>query len=176
MKKNLIFLFVVLQSMLIATNASSQNTVNVSGGTATLNGNTYEYSIGEMVLTHTVHHASLIVTQGFLQPDNHTTRTLGNQTTPALNTSGTQINVYPNPTSNTLLIDLLEEKAGTYQLAIYDASGRVIQNSRGDLQIGPNQLMVNLTGVASGNYYLLLSKPNALGHLEEYSYRIQKIN
>lgn len=176
MKKSIVLSLALLATVLFANNVYSQHTLNVSGGSATLQGNTYEYAIGEMTLVHTAHHPSLIITQGFLQPHD------GEVTSPSANPGSTlsslsdQIRVYPNPTTNIVYLELQESQAGNYQLDVYDAAGRILHSSEGALQVGSNKLSVNLETYASGNYYLFLHKPNTLGVMDNYSYQIQKIN
>ncbi|MEZ5047343.1 MAG: hypothetical protein R2831_10170 [Chitinophagaceae bacterium] len=44
--------------------------MNVASHTATIQGMTFDYSIGEMALISTEHQSKLIITQGLLQPSN----------------------------------------------------------------------------------------------------------
>ena len=64
-------------------------------------------------------------------------------------------NIYPNPTSDVLLIDV---KAGRYQLTLTDVSGKQIWNKR----YNPNETL-DLTGLAKGIYFLTIFNEEVKG-------------
>ena len=102
-KVNLILVFVAFFSVM-SLNAFCQQAINVSGHSATINGLKFDYSIGEMTLVTTEKNATLIVTQGLLQPNSSGS---GANTNPG-NTNislSDLIKVYPNPTDNILFVE-----------------------------------------------------------------------
>jgi len=161
---------------LLSTGAYCQQTINVSGHSATVNGMKFDYSIGEMTLVSTEKNANLIVTQGFLQPNSSGSG--ANQSNPGSNPlSGTDlVKVYPNPTENILFVESLENADAQISYQLFDASGKIVLSEKIEWKAGPNKLSLDLKNYAAGAYYLMIRKPNASGTVENYSYKIQKTN
>ena len=161
---------------LFASDVFSQQTLNVAGNSAKINGMTFEYSIGEMTIVSTERNANLIVTQGMLQPSSQTDKP---QTSPGannLNDLADQIKVYPNPTQNMLFVETYESQIGDYSYQLFDGVGKIILSQSGQTVIGLNKFSLDLQSFAGGNYYLMLRKLGQSGEAENYSYKIQKLN
>lgn len=157
-------------------NAYSQQTLNVAGNSANINGMLFDYSIGEMTIVSTDRNANLIVTQGMLQPlgsGSVANDAPGNTT---LSDLSENIKVYPNPTQNILFVETYETQVADYSYQLMDGLGKVVLNKEGQTQIGLNKFVLDLQSYASGNYYLMIRKPNPTGQLENYSFKIQKMN
>ncbi len=160
---------------LLSTSAFCQNTLNVSSHSATINGATFDYSIGEMTLVSTERNANLIVTQGLLQPNGSRN---GTQAQPG-NTqivSSDLIKVYPNPTENILNVESFENAEAAISYQLFDATGKVVLSENAIWQAGTNKVTLDLKNYAAGSYYLMIRKPNANGIIENFSYKIQKTN
>ena len=160
---------------LMSTTAFSQQAINVSSHSATINGLKFDYSIGEMTLVTTERNANLIVTQGLLQPigsGSGATANPGN-TSIALNDA---IKVYPNPTENILFVESIENADADISYQLFDATGKIVLSEKISWKAGPNKFSLDLKNYAAGAYYLMIRKPNAQGNMENFSYKIQKTN
>ncbi|MBK7692311.1 MAG: T9SS type A sorting domain-containing protein [Bacteroidetes bacterium] len=160
---------------LMSSSAFCQHTLNVSSHSATINGATFDYSIGEMTLVSTERNANLIVTQGLLQP---TGSRSGTQAQPG-NTqiaTGDIMKVYPNPTENILNVESFENVETSISYQLFDATGKVVRSENLIWHAGTNKVSLDLKNYAAGSYYLIIRKPNANGILENFSYKIQKTN
>lgn len=172
--KILFIYFLVLQFLVKSVEA--QSSLNVSSNILTIRDNVYEYSIGEMALVSTERNANLIVTQGLLQPYNSgnvANDAAGNST---LSDLSDNIKVYPNPTQNSLFVETYETQVADYSYQLMDGLGKVVLNKEGQTQVGLNKFVLDLQNLAAGTYYLMIRKPNPTGQLENYSFKIQKVN
>ncbi len=150
MKRTLLILL-----MLAAIGAQAQSigpkTLNATGGTVTISGNTYEWSVGEMTVINTASSSTLVVTQGVLQP---TTPTTGIKKTESF--TAQQLKVYPTPTQNTLFIQPDFNKSGQLQCYVTDAAGKEILKHEANLQTGNEKQQINMESLAAGNYMLVV--------------------
>ena len=176
MQKPILKTALLVSFTLFTSDVFSQQTLNVAGNSAKINGMTFEYSIGEMTIVSTEHNANLIVTQGMLQPSSQTNQP---QTTPngnTLNNLADQIKVYPNPTQNLLFVETNETQIGDYSYQLFDGVGKIVLSQSGQTIIGLNKFSLDLQSIAGGTYYLMLRKLGQSGEAENYSYKIQKLN
>lgn len=165
MNKNLKSIFVLAFVLSIGQNMWAQSTFSATSHSATIQGVTYEYVIGEMTLVTTEKNPNLIVTQGFLQPQNvEAPAGVDDQNLAQF------LQVYPNPTDDVVFIDIKQDVLTNLTYNLFDASGRVLLTGKAD---GKNLLTVNVKSYATGNYYLLLTS-NHTGKPENYSFKIQK--
>jgi hypothetical protein len=171
LKTALLFLFTLL-----CLNVFAQQTLNVAGNSAKINGMSFEYSIGEMTIVSTEHNANLIVTQGMLQPSNVPDKTQTSPSVNNLNDLADQIKVYPNPTQNILFVETFETQIGDYSYQLFDGVGKIVLSQSGQTIKGLNKFSFDLQSFAGGNYYLMLRKLGPSGEPENYSYKIQKLN
>ena len=142
----------ILPAMLLALSAQAQTmtpaTINASGGSKELAGNTYGYSIGEMTLVHTVATPNLVVTQGILQPQDK-----------ALDISelalpSDALTVYPNPSDDIVYIQPKMEGSGALILTLMDITGRKLQEQKAVLTTGMEKQSMSLSSLAAGTYLL----------------------
>lgn len=172
MKKTILKTTLFVGFALFASDVFSQQTLNVAGNSAKINGMSFEYSIGEMTIVSTERNANMIVTQGMLQPSSQTDKP---QTTPGannLNDLADQIKVYPNPTQNILFVETYETQMGDYSYQLFDGVGKIVLSQSGQTVIGLNKFTLDLQPFAGGNYYLMLRKLGQAGEAENYSYKI----
>ena len=175
MKKAITQILVFVIVSLASRSTFAQQTLNVTGHSAQINGMTFEYSIGEMTLVSTERASNLIVTQGLLQPPAaNTASTVSDDG--ILSTLDNPIKVYPNPTSNLVYVETYEEAIQDYEYNLYDATGKIVLSQKGQTQKGLNKFELSLQSLASGSYYLMIQKNDALGQTQNYSFKIQKIN
>ena len=161
---------------LSTTTSFSQNTINVAGHSAVINGMKFDYSIGEMTLVTTQRNNNLIITQGLLQPTESGTADNQSGGGTSLTDMSDRIKVYPNPTENILFIETIETMDTEISYQLFDAAGKVLLSKEFVLKAGPNKFSIVLKSFAAGNYYLMLRKPGQDGKMENTSYKIQKID
>lgn len=160
----------------VSMSSFSQNTLNVTGNSAQINGMTFEYSIGEMTIISTDKVSNLIVTQGLLQPYSLGSEATEETTSNHFSDLTNQIKVYPNPTENILNVETFESIEGDFSYQLFDAAGKVVLSNSGTQKLGDNKFSLSLQAFASGNYYLMIQKPSQNGKQETYSFKIQKRN
>ena len=86
------------------------------------------------------------------------------------------IKVYPNPTENILNIESIEIAATEISYQLFDALGKLLMSEKVRWQAGVTKFPITLKNFAAGSYFLMIHKPNAHGTLENFAYKIQKIN
>lgn len=134
---------------LLPFSANAQTTVNSSGGTGTIAGNMFAYSIGEMVLVSTATTAQITVSQGLLQPDGDLHVGMQEDTLAAGN-----MTLYPNPVNNTLYLQPELEQGGELSMRLYDMNGRLIVDRDVKLSSGTERQEIDMASLAEGSYYL----------------------
>jgi hypothetical protein len=149
-----------IEAQTIDRHVYSSNGASVKAGNIWL-----DYTIGEMaVVTYTT--GSIVLNQGFQQ--------VYNTTISVLNLSpSVKINVYPNPTSGRLEIDIPDEMVNNSFYKLTDITGRLISgesNSNPVLVIKNNVL--NISDLPYGIYLLSIQIPDSN---TSYIYRILKL-
>jgi len=71
------------------------------------------------------------------------------------------LTIYPNPTSEIMILDITSTQPGLAEFKLYDLSGRLVTKQSFDVGIGGNSHSVNLNnlGLESGIYLIQLSAP-----------------
>ena len=153
----------------LAWQSPAQSIVNASGNTATVSGNTYSYSVGEMCAVHTASSATLVVTNGLLQPNAQTPDGINN-----LWLSTDKISLYPNPSATILYLEMQTTELATGKITLLDMSGKQVLARQENFTAGTNKIEFDLSPFANAQYVLQiqLSKSN-----QQYakSFNIQKI-
>ncbi|OJV56085.1 MAG: hypothetical protein BGO31_18615 [Bacteroidetes bacterium 43-16] len=144
----LVTIFMAAISHICSAQSIGPATLNAAGGSAALGGNTYEWSVGEMVLVNTVSTAGLVVTQGTLQPQIQVTGIKENQ----LALEG--LSVYPNPASDHLNINLNVARNLEVTLKLSDVSGRTYYVKTSKNHNGSDLITLDLSPYAGGIYLL----------------------
>lgn len=125
------------------------STYNSSGGSNVLNGNTYEWSIGEMVLVHTATNSNVILTQGLLQSSKNN----GNSIKPN-RLSAQLFTVFPIPTEDILYLQPNFSGKSTLAVAVFDITGREMLRDELHLKSGKELQQIKMANWAAGNYLL----------------------
>ena len=123
--------------LFLAKEGSAQTVINSTGGQTTINGQTHEYSIGEVVM-HTG--PSLVVTQGVLQPKK-VTPTTGHISAII---SDQQLQIFPIPTQDILNLQGNFSSKGTLQINIMDISGKLLISKDFQLSSGKELNQLNM--------------------------------
>jgi len=174
-KKRLKDIAILVGFVSLSTGVYSQTTINAGSNSVVLNGNLFEYSIGEMTLISTEQSGNLIVTQGYLQPQGNSS-TQSDFATSSMDDLTSHIRVYPNPTENLLFIETLETLADEVSFQLVDATGKVVLG-RNDKQVeGLNKYTLDLTSIAAGTYFLLIQPVTQTASSTKLSFKIQKLH
>jgi hypothetical protein len=138
--KKLVFLLALL---LVANMAPAQETTNASGGDATGSGGSVAYSVGQVVYTTNtssggsvsqgVQHAYEINVVGIIDKQ--------------LNIS---LNVYPNPTSDVLTLQISKYNNEKLMYQLYDLNGKLLSSE----QIIAQQTLINTSSLAVSTYFI----------------------
>ncbi|WP_118952259.1 T9SS type A sorting domain-containing protein [Taibaiella helva] len=144
------------------------STVNATGGSTVIAGNTHEYAIGDL-LPPTLSGPGIIITPGALQPVKKTVGIDGRQFF-----AGT-LDVYPNPTEEIVFLQPRFTTGGVLSYALYDVLGRCMEHKECSLSTGKEKQSISLKSLASGTYSLEVSFGQK-GKLYRTAYKIQKIH
>lgn len=167
-------------SVLIFFSVTS-NSQSVSAYAINAAGNSYsqgryeiEWSIGELALVNSMQSTGneiIVVTNGLLQP------ALANNNGEAIRRfTADEIKILPNPTNNKVEINFATQQKGTLYVAVFDVSGKPLQNSK---LVGNGILVsrpLDLTPFASGTYFLKIDLDPLPGSIRKTgSYKIVKL-
>jgi hypothetical protein len=169
MKRTALFLLISGWMIPFQLNAQSigPSTFNSAGGSATVGGNTYEWSLGEMLLVSTLSSSGIIVSQGVLQPGPLPNRIGGIEIADGL------VRVFPNPATTAVFVKTAMDRPGRLFLQLFDAMGKLVSQQQADQLTGAQKHEVNLAPFAAGHYMLLVKYVSTAG--EAYrSFKIQK--
>jgi hypothetical protein len=170
MKKKLILMLFVLAALGSWAQMVKPFTVNSTGGTATLGGNTYEWSFAEMTLVNTTAASNLIVTQGLLQPLDL------NVGTTELTALPGGLKVYPSPTFDLLNLETSFDLPGQLNYQVMDMAGKVVLRNELKLESGSTLTSLSLEPYPAGEYLLrvLFISRAGTGNFNQ-TFKIQKL-
>lgn len=168
--KNLTIFTVLLFVFGFAVNAQSleRQVIASAGGFSAANGVSLSFTVGEPVIETAVS-GSVILTQGFQQPEDITT---GIATKPEVTVDYT---VFPNPTDDKIFVELTSDTEVEVELALFDISGRrIVELDTPTRTInGRAREEMDMSQLAPANYILTLSEA---GGKVLKSFKVQKIN
>ncbi|KXK44443.1 MAG: Delta-60 repeat-containing protein, partial [Bacteroidetes bacterium OLB11] len=75
---------------------------------------------------------------------------------------GSSVNIYPNPTTDVLNVDLYAPTAQNTSVKVLDMSGRVVKQIDAKSQAGANHIQLSLGDIASGVYTVQVYSNNKL--------------
>jgi len=163
----------VFSSLIGLPNARGQSigpsTLNATGGTAIAGGNTYDWSVGEMTMVSTFTGSTVIVTQGLLQPDS--LHSSGVPSTALLQ----HLQVFPNPASSLLNLQMTASAAGTLSYRLMDMAGKVIITSTAKLPQGTTTQQIDISRIAAASYMLEVYYTTNGDNVETNSFKIEKL-
>lgn len=125
----------------------SPTVIATAGGSGTVNGVTVMWTVGEVAVL-TLEGAEGYVTQGFHQPPSELS------SAPYETAPTASVDVWPNPTANTLLVSLGEGMKGIESVELLDMVGRPVLAVQGEP--GVSQVRLDVTSVPSGTYMVRL--------------------
>ncbi|MFD2551901.1 T9SS type A sorting domain-containing protein [Bizionia sediminis] len=127
----------------------SQQAIPTSGGDATGSGGTSSYTVGQMV--YTTNTGSGTVSQGVQQ--SFEIQTLSN---PELTTVNLSAGVYPNPTSDYVVLNISDTTLNAVSYQLVDINGKVIANG----SITNRATQINMQQLDMGMYILRVNQNN----------------
>lgn len=129
--------------------SNAQTSVNASGGSATIGGELFAYSIGEMVLVGSSNSGQVLVTQSELQADAGMSVSLPEETI-----AEGRLVVYPNPVDNILYLQPEMEQGGELSMRLFDVNGRLILDGDVRLGSGNERQEIDMASLTEGSYFL----------------------
>ena len=145
MLKNKRLIFLVYFA--IAFQGSAQQSVNSSGGDAIGSGGSSAYSIGQVVYTSNTS-ATGTISQGVQQAYEIYALGIDNEKQDLI------LNLYPNPTSQFLTLDMNTSDLQNYSVQLTDMEGKLIQ----EIENLQSKTEMNLINLPTASYYLILTK------------------
>ncbi len=130
---------------------SAQESVNATGGNASGEGGSANYSVGQVVYTtHTGANGS--VTQGVQQPYEISVVTAIDEAK-SINLS---VSAYPNPTTDYLTLSIDELEISTMSYHVYDVTGKLIQSEK----ITGNHTTIGMNNLVPATYFVKVIQGN----------------
>lgn len=151
--KNLLVLGIFTLGFSAASNAQSleRQVIGSAGGYEEESGYSLSFTVGEPVV-ETAISGSLVLTQGFQQPDDIT---VGIKEMVKINMDYL---IYPNPTMDNLTVQLTSDKAVEVYISLHDMAGRQIELMDRKLMVnGVAKQHYDLTSLAGANYMVVLT-------------------
>jgi len=79
-------------------------------------------------------------------------------TSNTIKTSSFEFNIYPNPVTNKVNLDLTLNKTSVMSILIYDELGRIVKKiKKNELNAGGNSVQIDVEGLKSGIYFVSLN-------------------
>ncbi|HQB27798.1 MAG TPA: T9SS type A sorting domain-containing protein [Paludibacter sp.] len=165
MKKVLLpFAILILWSVGISAQTINPQIISSSGNSYTTNTMVIDWTLGELSIM-TINGSTNMITQGFHQPKYIVT------SVDKLSETIGKINVYPNPTTDIVHINMTFDKIMSVQLRLVDSNGKVLWNKK---YVGQNMdENTSFKSLPNGIYFLsfLIKDTNS-----KQTFKIQKIN
>ena len=142
--RQLLFIILFVACVAIRGQSQSQQVMATAGGSGQNGGMSMDWVAGETVVT-TGSSASLMLTQGFLQPVLVVTAISEPE-------GADYINAYPNPTSDVLIIQLDDSDYKDLQYILLDLNGKQLEKNR----LVKNHTAISMENYPSGVYLLII--------------------
>jgi hypothetical protein len=171
MKKSFILLGLAVSCLSLNTAIAQSigpSTLNQTGGSATIGGDIFDWSVGEMTMVSTFSGPSVIVTQGVLQSE---VLPSGKK---EISLAG-QLQVFPNPASSVINVQFSAVSAGSITCKLMDMTGKTMSVKKQAINQGTTTEQIDISRLAVATYLLNVSF-NAPGKSEETTnYKIEKL-
>ncbi len=155
-----LFLTCFLLSQAVNAQQIKPQVICSSGSPANQSNNKLSYTVGEITVKN-ISNGTNSIGQGF-----------GNSAIAATNITAIKepdyslikINLYPNPTSGLLFVEVTDSKLPFIELRVHEASGKLISNDKYAVAAN-NQIGINTEGWQKGTYFLRITdlQNNQLG-------------
>ncbi|MBS1588937.1 MAG: T9SS type A sorting domain-containing protein [Bacteroidetes bacterium] len=152
----------------VCAQGASPSTINTMGGHATISGNDYAWSIGEMTLVHTWNAGNFMVSQGVLQPKD------GMVPVSNITKNDQSLSIYPNPATTEIFVHYQYPSSGIFEYKLTDVVGKLIlQREFENVSAGTDR--ISLSALSNGYYLLQVSFAPNSGEKEMKAFKVQKI-
>lgn len=151
MKRNKPYFLIFLITIISFAKSYSQESVTVSGSTATGTGGSSSYSVGQITYTSQTSSGGLI-TLGVQQP--YEIVTLGKDDFAAINLV---ISAYPNPTRDLLNLVISDDKWNNLSYQLFDMNGRTLSDLK---KITASETSMSMQELQQGIYFLAVNNGN----------------
>lgn len=155
------FITIIIAALVLCAQAvyAQPTVLNSTGGSAAVGGNTYEWSVGELVV-HTVSTPSVVVTQGLLQP------MPPGVSVGSVNAIAGDVQVYPNPAKDILVLQPALAAGSRLNYTLLDITGRTIYTAEARLHTGHEKQSISISALPAGNYIVQVQaqQPDGVSH------------
>lgn len=146
MKKHFFTISIVVGACLFANSQEiTPQVIATAGNYAENGGYSVSWTIGEPVIA-TATNGGTTLTQGFQQPSYN----IVSVTSGKIN--GFEVNVYPNPASDFIIIDWTTDSESTLEISLFDLAGKLI--SMQSYSASQDKVSINMSRLASAQYIL----------------------
>lgn len=149
MKRNKPYFFILLITIISFAKSYSQESVTVSGNTATGTGGFSSYSVGQITFMSQTSSGGFI-TLGVQQP--YEIVTLGNDDFEAINLV---MSAYPNPATDLLNLVISDDEWNNLSYQLFDINGRTLSNLK---KITGSETSVSMQELQQGIYFLAINR------------------
>jgi len=168
-------------SLLVCAQSVGPQVINCSGGSYDPPGNfRLDWSVGEMTLVNTMQSGLYVITNGFLQPTKYGTIKGKEEQTllrEARDVTLQSIQVFPNPASDFVTVNLDMPGSGQVRMLLYDQNGRQLWSRDMLKKPAKSSERTALSTFPQGNYLLLVEwRPSKGGPATTGSFKIIKMN
>ena len=169
--KNTIVIIPLLVTGLARGQSTGPTIINAAGNTATIAGNRFDWSVGEMCMVSTLTTPAISVTQGILQPvERDHTGTASHSLLPK------QLQVFPNPATSIVNIQYSSAINGTLTYRLIAMDGKIIVQKTLKVKPGIVSEQINIYALACATYMLQVTVQADHATEESISYKIEKLN
>ena len=135
--------------------------VATAGNYASNGGYSVSWTLGEPVIA-TATNSGTTLTQGFQQPTYNVLSLTNGKI------EGFEVNVYPNPSSDFIVIDWTTDEKNMLYISLYDMAGKLITNQ--SYSAAQDKASMNLSNLASAQYLLeIRNKDNSIAKVFQIS-------
>lgn len=125
----------------------SRQVIATAGGDTTVNGVSVSWTLGEVAIeTIANEDSTVILTQGFQQGE-YVITSVGEALSDEF-----EINIYPNPATEYIIVDLKSNEIKSTVVEIYNMEGKLVYNSKFEKASGENRISLS---TMNANQYIL---------------------
>ena len=147
----------------------SQSVIASTGSFYSTSSTNYSYTAGELVVS-TQSSGSMVLTQGFHQPLSTSTSTVIQEYSDA----NFSVNVFPNPTSDNISIEITTDQEADLTIEILDVLGKVVGKVKQLNQfVGHSIYQCELSNFSTGLYFIRIS---SIDDQFNKTVRVQKVD
>ncbi|MEZ5195892.1 MAG: T9SS type A sorting domain-containing protein [Bacteroidales bacterium] len=164
--KKVISIIIALMPMFLLAQTAERQVIGSAGGFSSTSDLKVSSTVGEAVVGSGTS-STIILTQGFQQPDEESLSIEDHET-------GLSINAYPNPVKGIVSLELDAPNAMELSLQVLDFYGSPLATPLQNLKVqGTLTQEIDFSSFAAGSYFLLLT--NKKGSLQQ-TIKILKVN